>query len=171
MIKLIKKFKYDVLLISISILISIIFTSNYAILKIKGNSMAPTYTDGQFVILKKHKKAKLNDLIVFTPSNWDTGNYKLIKRITGTYEDEIYIDKEYLTVNEIKQQHFKYQCQNLINTERIFVNQNEFIVEGDNKNNSNDSIYHYCLNNENFKVKKEDVYMIGTEFYVLGGSK
>ena len=148
-----------------------LFTNNYAILRIRGNSMAPTYIDGQFVILKKHKEVKLNDLVIFTPSNWDTGDYKIIKRIVGTHEDEIYIDKEYLTVNEIEQKHSKYQCQNLTKTERIFVYDDEFIVEGDNKNNSNDSIYHYCLDNDNFKVKKEDIYMIGTEFYVLGGSK
>ena len=171
MIKLINKLKYDILFIILFLIFTLIFTNNFAIVRIKGNSMAPTYLDGQIAIIKKHKEAKVNDLIVFTATSWGAEDYKLIKRIVGTSEDEIYIDDRHLIINDESQEHLKYECQNLSNTERIFIYQDEFLVAGDNKGNSNDSIYQFCSDNESFKVNKEDIYMIGTELYVLGGLK
>lgn len=165
------KFKVDIIIIVIFILLSSIFSYNFAILNVSGNSMSPTYTDGQFILLKKHNVIETGDLIVFNaPEEWGTGNYKLLKRIVAQHNDEIIINQSEITINGVKEFHGKEYCNPSLPS-NIILDKNEFLVAGDNKSNSNDGIYNYCIGNDEYKIKKDNAIVIGKSIYVLGGIK
>lgn len=128
--------------------------------------MSPTYENGQLVIIKKEKVPQRGNLIIFEAPEWGGQSDKLIKRIIGLEGDEVYIDEEDLIINEVKQEHLKYNC--IMNeTQRIFIKKDEYLVMGDNKQNSNDSIYRFCNKEEEFKIHKDNIYITGKEFLVI----
>lgn len=162
------KFRIDIaVIITFTILFSI-FCYNFAILNISGSSMSPTYTNGQFILLKRNREPQNGDLIVFDPpEEWGSGNYKFLKRIVGKHSDEIVIDNKEIIVNGLSSPHGETQC-NPIHP-NIKLSKGEFLVAGDNIGNSNDGVHNYCIGSENFKVKKEDVVVAGKSIFVIGG--
>ncbi|KRN51183.1 MULTISPECIES: S26 family signal peptidase [Kandleria] len=54
--------------------------------KVEGQSMTPSIEDGQYVIVRKKKRYKYNDIIVFT---FDHRYY--VKRVQSVYQDGYFV--------------------------------------------------------------------------------
>lgn len=165
-------YKFDIILILITITLASFFSHNFAILNVSGSSMAPTYLDGQFILLKKHKIINNGDLVIFVaPEEWNTGKLGLLKRIIAQDGDEVLINNQDIIVNNVNQEHGKAGCETIYDDEEIVLNENEYLVAGDNRSNSNDGIYNYCVGTNKYKINKENIIMVGKSVYVLGGFK
>ena len=114
----------------------IFFSSKYliSICIIHGNSMFPTLRDKSIVIESKNTKNILNGDIVIIKKN----NLKMVKRVMGIPGNSLVIKDNYLYVDNIKFDNIYIEDTGMLNTE-IVLKENEYIVLGDNRNESIDS--------------------------------
>ncbi len=115
--------------------------------KVDGDSMNPTLSDGDSVILEKvsYRFSEPNryDIVVF-PYKWEDGSY-FIKRIIGLPGETIQIKDGGVFINEQRLEDDVY-CSDMIQNvvmakEPITLGEDEYFVLGDNRNNSRDSRY------------------------------
>lgn len=130
-----------------------IFFQKYALITVKGDSMEPTFTNGESILLEKTKNIEKNTIVVFQkPQDWPLGENSnsndlyLIKRVQATENDELVLKKRTLYIND--QQIYKmpvgYKCENP-EYEGI-VPENSFFAMGDNHERSLDSLRLLCDN-------------------------
>ncbi len=131
-----------------------------------GQSMEPTLTGDETILINrfvyKLVDPKPNDLIVFLP-NGNEKSHHYVKRVIAVPGDTVQIKGGKVYVND---QLFDEQIENpsiengLMAEEPIVVEEGEFFVLGDNRNNSEDSRYANIGN-----VKKE--YIEGKAWFIV----
>ena len=127
------KFLIIIFIIGITILLVNIFF--YQLCVIHGDSMIPTLNNHEIVLMQKYNlKLNYNDIVVIKKNN-----KIIIKRLIALPNDTIKIDN-YVYVNGKKSSDLYTEYSGIIKNE-VTLKQNEYIVLGDNRQNSIDSRY------------------------------
>jgi signal peptidase I len=117
--------------------------------EVKGNSMFPTYHDGEYMLINKLvyrlSEPKRGEVIVFNAP--DNERYDYIKRIIGMPGDKIKITQNKLYVNGQMINENTYLSSDVITSpgyylrenQEIVIPPNNYFVMGDNRTNSSDS--------------------------------
>ncbi|MBF1014133.1 MAG: signal peptidase I [Lachnospiraceae bacterium] len=144
--KIIKEIIIWLLLIVLTITASYFITTNVFVkTAVAGVSMEPTLMEGQVVIVNKIeyylKSPKRNDVIVYKQSNREHSYYE-IKRVIGLPGETVKIKNGIIYINDevLKE---KIKTETIENAglaeEGIKLDDNEYFVLGDNRNDSEDS--------------------------------
>ena len=144
--KIIKEIVIWLLLIVLTITASYFITTNVFVkTAVAGVSMEPTLMEGQVVIVNKIeyylKSPKRNDVIVYKQSNREHSYYE-IKRVIGLPGETVKIKNGIIYINDevLKE---KIKTETIENAglaeEGIKLDDNEYFVLGDNRNDSEDS--------------------------------
>lgn len=144
--KIIKEIIVWLLLIVLTITASYFITTNIFVkTAVAGVSMEPTLMEGQVVIVNKIeyylKSPKRNDVIVYKQSNREHSYYE-IKRVIGLPGETVKIKNGIIYINDevLKE---KIKTETIENAglaeEGIKLDDNEYFVLGDNRNDSEDS--------------------------------
>lgn len=168
-VEFIKRNSKDVVLLIVLSIGAFIITKNIAILDIKGDSMFPTYSDGEMLILKKESEVKTKDTVVFTPPNsWGVPNKNFVKRVIAQEGDTVrYKDNKISVNNESQKELERDYCS--IDDFEIKLEKHEYFMLGDNIQNSNDSLTQMCIGNEEFLIKEENILISGHKLFSFGG--
>ena len=126
-------------LVFVGFLLSLVLVFNpYKLVVVVGNSMYPTFKNGQILLAKKVNNIRRNDIVVINSMHSGT----IIKRIAlvpGDHyyfyidKETIYLDDSYETINDFKINHsntFLYDFD---------LKKDRYFVLGDNLENSEDS--------------------------------
>lgn len=131
-----------------------------------GASMSPTLEGGEEVLVNRFRykifSPKQNDLIVFLPNGNEKSHYYL-KRVIAGPGDKVQIKDGAVLVNgeQFPEKVAVSRIENALLAENeITVDEDEYFVLGDNRNNSEDSRYASIGN-----VKKE--YIVGKAWFVF----
>lgn len=143
---------------------------NFRIFFVTGDSMEPTLSSQDTVLLKQAKTLTPGQIVLFSrPAAWDQNNLHqakertLVKRVvavpgqTFTYRDE----KFFIDGQEQK----SLEGQPCTQGPRFYAHKlakDEFLVAGDNHRVSLDSRFIFCNSSENFYVNTNSVKMFGT---------
>ncbi len=144
--KIIKEIVIWLLLIVLTITASYFITTNIFVkTAVAGVSMEPTLMEGHVVIVNKIeyylKSPKRNDVIVYKQSNREHSYYE-IKRVIGLPGETVKIKNGIIYINDeaLKE---KVKTETIENAglaeEGIKLDDNEYFVLGDNRNDSEDS--------------------------------
>lgn len=144
--KIIKEIIVWLLLIVLTITASYFITTNIFVkTAVAGVSMEPTLMEGQVVIVNKIeyylKSPSRNDVIVYKQSNREHSYYE-IKRVIGLPGETVKIKNGVIYINDeaLKE---KVKTETIENAglaeEGIKLDDNEYFVLGDNRNDSEDS--------------------------------
>ena len=144
--KIIKEIIIWLLLIVLTITASYFITTNVFVkTAVAGVSMEPTLMEGQVVIVNKIeyylKSPRRNDVIVYKQSNREHSYYE-IKRVIGLPGETVKIKNGTIYINDevLKE---KVKTETIENAglaeEGIKLDDNEYFVLGDNRNDSEDS--------------------------------
>lgn len=162
-------YKGDILFLTVTMVLMFLVSSHIAILNIKGNSMYPTYQDGNILIMKVEKNVDKNNIIIFdSPKSWDSEERKFIKRAIATEGDSLEIINSSLKVNGVS---FKETedivCENPAILDELILKENEVFVMGDNVGYSNDSFAQLCNGNKDFLIKDNKDIISGSELMLI----
>lgn len=102
-------------------------------IRVNGPSMDDTLKNGQIMILNKLNKYKRGDIVVV-----DLGNEKIIKRIVGLPGESIYCLNGEIYINDEKFNE-DYISSETLDFTKIFIQDDEYFVMGDNRAVSMDS--------------------------------
>ena len=144
--KIIKEIIVWLLLIVLTITASYFITTNVFVkTAVAGVSMEPTLMEGQVVIVNKIeyylKSPKRNDVIVYKQSNREHSYYE-IKRVIGLPGETVKIKNGIIYINDeaLKENVKTETIENAgLAEEGIKLDDNEYFVLGDNRNDSEDS--------------------------------
>lgn len=169
MIEFIKKNSKDIILLIVLSIGAFIITKNIAVLDIKGDSMFPTYADGEILILKNESKVKTKDTVVFTPpESWGVPNKNFVKRAIAQEGDTVRYEDNKISVNNEPQKKLERDyC--FIEDFEIVLEKDEYFMLGDNIQNSNDSLTQMCIGNEEFLIKEENILISGHKLFSFEG--
>lgn len=131
--------------------LSVIGLSFFAV---AGNSMHPTLSHGENIVLKKEQQVRKDQIFLFTkPDTWEymgTENPLLIKRVHAVEGDTVSYTDGSIFVNDelvLDTAAADYECENATEDyEHRLTNQEVFVV-GDNIGESLDSIRVFCDGN------------------------
>lgn len=138
-------------MIFIGLFIAFLITRAVAPVKVVGSSMDPTYSDGQQLMVNriayKMDEPSYGDIVMFKPID-DIGD-RYVKRIVGLPGDvvEVKDNKFYRNGVPIKEDYIK-EPMTSENFKEYLLNEDEYFVLGDNRNNSRDSRYFGPINEE-----------------------
>ena len=144
--KVIKEIIIWILLIVITISASYFITTNVFVkTSVSGSSMEPTLKEGQVVIVNKLeyyiKSPKRNDVIVYKQSNKEHSYFE-IKRVIGLPGETVKIKNGIVYINDEAMKE-KVKTEAISNSglaeEGVKLDDNEYFVLGDNRNDSEDS--------------------------------
>lgn len=156
-------------MIEIAIVLAIAFVFVYYIglrTSVVGQSMAPTLENKQEILVNRFiysiSDPKPNDIVVFLPNGNEKAHY-YVKRVIGVPGDTVLIKDGAVYVNgELFEE--KVETAAILDaelaSEKIVLEEDEYFVLGDNRNNSEDSRYANIGN-----VKKE--YIIGKAWFIV----
>lgn len=143
---------------AIGIAIALIINTFFAgLVRVNGNSMNPTFKDGQMLIMQRaFVKYNQGDIVVADIIRFDNNKKEtIIKRIIATEgqtveikDGQVIVDGEILEEDYIKEEMLKGQ-----DFEQITVPAGEVYVLGDNRNNSLDSRIQGTIKVEKLKGK------------------
>lgn len=159
--------------VEIAITLVIAFTFVYFVglrTSVIGQSMADTLSNGDQILVNrfiyKVTDPKPNDLIVFLPNGNEKSHY-YVKRVIAVPGDTVQIKSGAVYVNgELFEEEVDVSAMEEagLAVDEIKLEEDEYFVLGDNRNNSEDSRYANIGN-----VKKE--YMIGKAWFVVSPFK
>lgn len=159
--------------VEIAITLVIAFTFVYFVglrTSVIGQSMADTLSNGDQILVNrfiyKVTDPKPNDLIVFLPNGNEKSHY-YVKRVIAVPGDTVQIKSGAVYVNgELFEEEVDVSAMEEagLAADEIKLEEDEYFVLGDNRNNSEDSRYANIGN-----VKKE--YMIGKAWFVVSPFK
>ena len=137
---------------------------------VPGESMEPTLSSGDVVLLNrlfiKVMPPNTNDVVVFLPPNNLSAQYS-IKRIVGTPGDTIQVKNGKVYVNG-EAFHDKAETESIVDAglaaTELTLEDDEYFVIGDNRNNSEDSRYETIGN-----IHREDI--LGTAWFMIGQNR
>lgn len=129
----IHKIKRTVILILLATIIVFLLTRVFRIVHVEGNSMSPTYVNGDYVIVNCLMKPGKGDVAVFDSSLFEKD--KVIKRIVAVENDVVEVTDNKLSINGKENKKVKETD----SMEPIKVLKNQFFILGDNVNHSYDS--------------------------------
>ena len=144
--KVIKEIIIWIVLIVITISASYFITTNVFVkTSVSGTSMEPTLKEGQVVIVNKLeyyiKSPKRNDVIVYKQSNKEHSYFE-IKRVIGLPGETVKIKNGIVYINDEAMKE-KVKTEAISNSglaeEGVKLDDNEYFVLGDNRNDSEDS--------------------------------
>ena len=167
--KFLRENALDILFLIVVAIVTFNITKSFAILHISGESMFPTYTDGDIVIVKKNKEPTTQDIIIFeSPQSWseDFGGKQFIKRIVAGEGDTVHFKDSYLRVNN-EEPLFIDRPFCMIDDVKVTIEENKYFVLGDNISNSNDSLTQMCLNNLEYTVDESAITYFGEEVFSI----
>ena len=144
--KIIKEIIIWIVLIVLTLISSYFITNNVFVkTEVSGVSMEPTLKEGQVVIVNKLeyylKKPKRNDVIVYKQTNKEHSYFEL-KRLIGLPGETVKIKNGVIYINdEVLKEKVKVDIiQNSgLAEEGVKLDDNEYFVLGDNRNDSEDS--------------------------------
>lgn len=156
-------------IVEIAIVLVIAFVFVYYIglrTSVVGQSMSPTLENKQEILVNRFiysiSNPKPNDIVVFLPNGNEKSHY-YVKRVIGVPGDTVQIKDGAVYVNgelfEEKEEMAAILDPELA-AEKIVLEEDEYFVLGDNRNNSEDSRYANIGN-----VKKE--YIIGKAWFIV----
>lgn len=123
--------KKDLLICALIILLTALFLWNFRFVRVNGNSMVPTLSDGQILLASTHvSKLKADDIVVF---QWE--DQRCIKRIVAVGGDSVLLKDGVIYVNETFLPHYEYLGEETTYT----LKEGEVFVLGDNTRYSLDS--------------------------------
>lgn len=133
-----KKISACIIGIGLALYISMNF---YQLMMIQGKSMYPTYIPFQIVVVNKQmEKYEKDDVIAFRSEELHS---TLVKRVVATPGDRVQIINEKLFVNDIESyfyREYKFAYSGIL-AEEIELQEGQYIVVGDNIEDSIDSRY------------------------------
>lgn len=141
-------------------------------INLSGESMAPTFHDGTFMLIKDSDVSH-DDIIVFTsPNSWkSTVSSHFIKRVVGVPGDKIIVTRDGVFVNEKQVKNLDdsyldsiFGVDGEVNKELI-VPDGKYFVIGDNYKQSNDSLYQLLHGNSEFLVDADSVLTSGDKLF------
>ena len=122
----------------------IVFNSIFAVVRVSGHSMDATLSDGQFVVVNKHRQVRRFDIVVLKERLTEGGETKqIIKRVIGLPGDSIVVENGKLYINNVLHEE-SYLTDALTENYRtqsyaIIVPEDAYFVLGDNRDVSKDS--------------------------------
>lgn len=167
--KFLKDNTLDIIFLIVVAIVAFNVTKSFAILNIIGESMFPTYTNGDVLILKKSKEPSIQDIIVFeAPESWseEPGGKQYIKRIVASEGDIVHFKNSYLKINN-EEPLFIDRPFCMIDDVKVTIEENKYFVLGDNISNSNDSLTQMCLNNLEYTVDESAISYFGEEVFSI----
>lgn len=171
------EFIIKAVVIPVVVAMSIIFAIKLAginYIQISGESMANTYHNGNFLVMKK-SPLKADNIIIFKPhSSWDKEkNKEYIKRIVAVAGDTVAVTKGEVVVNgKVKRTIASdYTPAGLTAKERkvgtFKVPKGKLFVMGDNYKHSNDSLFEFSIGNDNFFADEANIFSSGKQLFKL----
>ena len=158
--------------VSIGIIITTFsIVSRYAVIVVNGNSMAPSYIDGDRIFIQK-SDPEINGLIVFNPSfSWINSveeNKHFVKRIIALPGDNISIINNVLTVNSSKGEFTFNLCEyNLLGHQSTITNVQILDIKGyfvmGDACWSTDSLTEFFRGNPDFLIHENQIILTGTK--------
>lgn len=139
---LIKKYNKFLSVLLVIMIIFFVIQKLYCISFVSGNSMYPTFKNGQLIMVydKNISHLKHNNIVLMKANPKKLFSEVYIKRIVGMPGDKVFISNGNLYVNdEIVNDNFPQIKDAGIASEPITLENNEYFVLGDNRNNSKDS--------------------------------
>lgn len=123
--------------------------------KIKGNSMAPHYYDGERVIAVMTDDVEVGDVVIAWENRLDENGEYIIKRVIGVAGDHIRIADGHLYRNGtmVYEDYINDQSWGSDENIDITILENEVFLLGDNRNHSTDSRRLGATSIENIKMK------------------
>ena len=159
-----KNLKTFLIYVVIPVIIVLILIQFIRPIRISGESMMPTFKNGELCFMYKSNKYTRGDIIVFKTKivreeielkrgnflqQWLDGKNKiLIKRIVGLPGDKITILKGNIFINDI----FYEEYENKTYEVEVYVESDSYYVLGDNRNKSIDS-----RNKEVGNISKDEI--------------
>ncbi|MBO4420125.1 MAG: signal peptidase I [Oscillospiraceae bacterium] len=123
--------KKDLLISALLILATALFLWNFRFVRVDGESMAPTLSDGQILLASTHvSELQKDDIVVF-----EQEGQRCVKRIVAVSGDRVLLKDGVIYVNETFLPHYEYLGEETAYT----LQEGEFFVLGDNTRNSTDS--------------------------------
>ncbi|MCR5098558.1 MAG: signal peptidase I [Lachnospiraceae bacterium] len=137
---------------------------------VPGESMEPTLSSGDVVLMNrlfiKVVPPNTNDVVVFLPPNNLSAQYS-IKRIVATPGDTVQVKNGRIYVNG-EAFHDKAETESIVDaglaSAEITLEDDEYFVMGDNRNNSEDSRYETIGN-----IHREDI--MGSAWFMVGENR
>ncbi len=137
---------------------------------VPGESMEPTLSSGDVVLMNrlfiKVMPPNTNDVVVFLPPNNLSAQYS-IKRIVATPGDTVQVKNGRIYVNG-EAFHDKAETESIVDaglaSSEITLEDDEYFVMGDNRNNSEDSRYETIGN-----IHREDI--MGSAWFMVGENR
>ena len=159
----------DIIFLIVVAIVAFNITKAFAILNISGESMFPTYTDGDVLIVKKSKEPSIQNIVIFeAPESWseDFGGKHFIKRIVASEGDTVHFKNSYLKVNNDEPVFIDRPfCE--FDDVKVTIEKNKYFVLGDNITNSNDSLTQMCLNNLEYTIDESLISYFGEEIFTF----
>lgn len=142
-----------VLLLIINLLLLIfLFFNPYKLVIVVGNSMYPTFKNGQILLAKKYDQIRRNDIVV-AYTDYSGIIVKRVSLVPGDHyyfyidKERIYLDDSYETINNFKKNHSD------INLFDFELHKDRYFLIGDNYKNSEDSRFFGPVEKSDIKYK------------------
>lgn len=172
-------FKIFIGILIVSLIFSLslfIFTTRegVSLVAVRGDSMNPTFKDKDTLVLQQAEVPENGQIVVIQkPAKWSDYaiNARMIKRLVGVPGDTFNYDGETIKINDnvlVDLKKDDYKCSKGKVGYNVKLNDDQFLVMGDNKNNSLDSVRIFCDgNSDKMFLKSKNIYNNGTVRYVL----
>lgn len=117
------------------------FLFNFKIIIVSGQSMSPSFNNGQIVLMKKSEKIERNNVVILNKDGEE-----FIKRVVATNGDIVEQKQGYVFINNMKTFYTTNKDCKAIN-----LKENQFFVIGDNYKDSYDSRDYGIINNDDIQ--------------------